>query len=207
MPKGGVVLPVTGVGGHWFMAQCFATGDPGWIVPVQSLRREPPSFNVQAFRDFGVGYPDQELISAVAGGCIDPKDTSRMDPGRPVLFQAAHGSGMEAWRFVEKANREEKDKGHLFGYPISVSPPIYPAAYSPTGAVFKKNRMGEIDLEVRRPTSDFSWPANGLWMEWLVQSANDSVDLEGGFPHVQWMAFRDFANQAAALKALGEDLV
>lgn len=207
MPKGGVVLPATGVEGQWFLAQCFATGDPGWIVPVQSVRRQPPSFNTAAFREFGVGYPDQELVTAVAGGCVDPKDKSRHDPHRPVLFSAAHGSGMEAWRFVAKANDEEKEKGHLFGFPLTVSPPIYPATYSPTGAVFKKNRLGELDLEVRRPTSDFSWPAHGFWMEWLLESVNDSVDLEEDFPDVKWMAFKDFANQAASLKALGEPLV
>ena len=146
-------------------------------------------------------------MTAVAAGCIDPKDKSRFDPLRPVLFSAAHGSGLEARRFVAKANDEEKAKGHLFGCPITVSPPVYPASYSPTGAVFKKNRMGELDLEVRRPTSDFSWPAHGLWMEWLSESVNDSVDLQEDFPSVKWMAFQDFANQAAALKALGEPLV
>ena len=145
-------------------------------------------------------------MTAIAGRCIDPKDRSRLDAERPVLFSAAHGSGMEAWRFVAKANNEEKAKNHLFGYPISVSPPVFPATYSPTGAVFKKNRLGELDLEVRRPTSDFSWPASGFWMEWLVSSVNDSVDLAADFPEVKWMAFRDFCNQAVALKALGEPL-
>ena len=207
MPKGGVLIPTTGIEGHWFVAQYFATGDPGWIVPIQSLKRKDASFNTEAFRDFGQGYPDQELITAVAGRCIDPKDKSRFDSNRKVLFSAAHGSGMEAWRFVEKANAEEKEKGHLFGYPITVSPPVFPATYSPTGAVFKKNRMGELDLEVRRPTSDFSWPAAGLWMEWLTSSVNASVDLDEDFPYVKWMSFRDFSNQAVLLKTLGEPLV
>lgn len=143
----------------------------------------------------------------MAGRCVDPKDKSRFDPDRPVLFSAAHGSGMEAWRFVEKANGEEKAKGHLFGFPITVSPPVYPATYSPTGAVFKKNRLGEIDLEVRRPTSDFSWPASGLWMEHIAESVNESVDLKEDFPSVKWMQFVDFSNQAAALHALGEPLL
>jgi hypothetical protein len=31
--------------------------------------------------------------------------------------------------------------------------------------------------------------------------------LQEDFPSVKWMAFQDFANQAAALKALGEPLV
>ena len=140
MPKDGIVLPATGIPGHWFTAQFFATGDPGWIVPVQSMARPPPTFDLQAFERMGIGYADQELIAAVVGRRIDPKDHSRHDARRPVLFSAAHGSGMQAWRFVQKANREEKAKGHLFGFPITVSPPIYPATYSPTGAVFKKKR-------------------------------------------------------------------
>jgi hypothetical protein len=55
-----------------------------------------------------------------------------------------------------------------------------------------------------RPTSDFSWPAPGHWCEWLVPSVNSSIDLENDFPFVRWMAFKDFADQALQLKALGE---
>ena len=150
------MIPSTAAPGSWLMAQYFATGDPGWIVPIQSLERGPPSFNLQAFKRFGVGYPDQELVSAIVGRCVDPKDSARHKEGRKVLFSAAHGSGLDAWRFVTKANDEEKQKQHLFGFPISVSPPVFPAMYSPTGAVFKKNRAGEIDLDVRRPTSHFT---------------------------------------------------
>ena len=207
MPKGGVVLPTTAAPGSWLMAQYFATGDPGWIVPIQSLERGPPSFNLQAFKRFGVGYPDQELVSAIVGRCVDPKDSARHKEGKKVLFSAAHGSGLDAWRFVTKANDEEKQKQHLFGFPISVSPPVFPAMYSPTGAVFKKNRAGEIDLDVRRPTSDFSWPAPGHWMEHVVSSVNSSVDLDGDFPYVQWMAFHDFMNQVVMLKQWGEPVV
>ena len=140
MPKDGVILPATGIPGHWFTAQYFATGDAGWLVPVQSMRQAPPSFHLAQVKAMGVGYPDQELIAAMVGRSVDPKDHSRHEPDRPVLFSAAHGSGIEAWRFVTKANDDEKGKGHLHGFPISVSPPIYPATYSPTGAVFKKKR-------------------------------------------------------------------
>jgi hypothetical protein len=138
---------------------------------------------------------------------VDPKDSARHKEGRKVLFSAAHGSGLDAWRFVTKANDEEKQKQHLFGFPISVSPPVFPAMYSPTGAVFKKNRAGEIDLDVRRPTSDFSWPAPGHWMEHVVSSVNSSVDLDEDFPYVQWMAFHDFMNQVVMLKQWGEPVV
>ena len=104
------------------------------------MARSPPTFALDAVREMGVGYPDQELIAAIVGRRIDPKDLSRHDRERPVLFSAAHGSEIRAWRFVSEANQAEKDKGHLYGFPISVSPPIYPGAYSPTGAVFKKKR-------------------------------------------------------------------
>ena len=44
-------------------------------------------------------------------------------------------------------------------------------------------------------------------MEWLVESVNHSVNLEQDFPYVQWMAFKDFAQQAALLASWGEKVV
>jgi hypothetical protein len=208
MPKAGLTLPTTGVQGSWFLAQYFATGDPGWIVPVQSMTQGQPSLKAHAFATFGKGYPDQELIGAVVGRSIDPKDgnpSRHLD--KAVLLGANHGSSVPAWRFITKANNEEKRKQHLYGFPVQLSPPIYPATYSPTGAVHKKNRLGEIDPDNMRPTSDFSWPAAGHWMEWLVDSVNKSIDLDADFPYVRWMAFKDFATQVAALQAWGEPVV
>lgn len=37
-----------------------------------------------------------------------------------------------------------------------------------------------------------------------MRSVNDAVDLERDFPHVQWMTFHDFADQAVFLKQWGE---
>ena len=91
MPKGGVVLPTTEIEGSWFLAPYFDSGDPDWIVPIQSLKRGPPSFNTDAFKRFGGSFPDQELISAVAGRCIDPKDWGRHEVDKKVLFSAATG--------------------------------------------------------------------------------------------------------------------
>ena len=101
MPKGGVVLPTTDIKGSWFLAPYFDTKDPDWIVPIQSLKRGPPSFNTDAFRRFGGGFPDQELISAIAGRCVDPKDWGRHEVDKQVLFSAAHagrrnGRGMRS---------------------------------------------------------------------------------------------------------------
>lgn len=87
------------------------------------------------------GYPDQELIAAIVGGRIDPKDSL---PDGDVFFGSNHKSGLEAWRFVTKANEVEKEKRHLFGFPTGASPPIFPAMYAPTGAVHKKTRQGGI---------------------------------------------------------------
>ena len=55
-----------------------------------------------------------------------------------------------------------------------------------------------------RPTSDFPWPALGHWAAWLVQSANDPVNLKVDFPYVKWMGFTGFVDQALRLKSLGE---
>lgn len=63
-----------------------------------------------------------------------------------------------------------------------------------------------MDLDVRRPTSDFSWPPAGHWMEHLLRSVNDAVDLQEDFPVVQWMTFRDFSDQAVFLKQWGEPI-
>ena len=132
----------TGVDGAWFLAQYLATGDVGWLVPVQSLTRKDSSFNAVAFQKLGATFPDQELIAAVAKGCLDPKDSRPKESD--LFFGANHTSGLEAWRFVTKANNVEKKAEHLFGFPISVSPPVFPAMYAPTGAVHKKTRSGEI---------------------------------------------------------------
>jgi hypothetical protein len=134
-------VPRTGIEGSWFLAQSFATGDPNWIVPVQSLKEEKTSFVASAFKALGAGYPDQELIAAIVGGRIDPRDSL---PDGDVFFGSNHKSGLEAWRFVTKANEVEKEKRHLFGFPTGASPPIFPAMYAPTGAVHKKTRQGDI---------------------------------------------------------------
>ena len=134
-------MPQTGVSGSWFLAQYFATGDPGWIVPVQSMARVESTFNKEAFASLGRCYPDQELISAVVGGCVDPKDSL---PEGDVFVGSNHKYSMAGWRFVTKANNVEKEKAHMFGYPISVSPPVFPAMFAPTGAVHKKTRQGLI---------------------------------------------------------------
>ena len=110
-------------------------------MPVQSMARAAPSFIPEAFARLGVNYPDQAIISVVVHGTIDPKDS--LADG-DLFFGSNHLSGLSSWRFVTKANDAEKEKGHLFGFPITVSPPIYPAMYSPTGAVHKKTRAGLI---------------------------------------------------------------
>ena len=173
-------------------------------MPVQSIQRPAPSFNLINFRRLGVGFPDQELVNAVATRSIETKDKT---PVELTLYGTNHKSGLDSWRFVTKANEVEKEKKHLFGFPTAVSPPIYPAMYSPTGAVLKKDRLGQVDAHNRRPTSDFSWPAHGYWLEWIVQSVNDSIDLETDFPWVKYVGFKDFAAQALYLKALGEEVV
>ena len=186
------------------MASAFDHDDVGMAVPVQSMARPPPSFNVHNFKLFGQGCPDQEMVHAIATRSIETKDTASL---AKTMFATNHQSSQNAWRFITKANNTEKGAQHLFGYPISVSPPIFPAMYSPTGAVHKKDRLGNIDMENMRPTSDFSWGPNGHWLTWIVRSVNDSIDLEGGFPWVKYIGFKDFAEQALYLQALGEPVV
>ena len=102
-------MPQTGVSGSWFLAQYFATGDPGWIVPVQSMARVESTFNKEAFASLGRCYPDQELISAVVGGCVDPKDSL---PEGDVFVGSNHKSSMAGWRFGQQ--RGEGEGAHVW---------------------------------------------------------------------------------------------
>jgi len=151
-----------------------------------------------------MNYPDQEVIAAVAYRGVDPKDT------RPI-YQAVigtnHASGLKAHKFVTKANNTEKELGHLHGHSPLVSPPIYPAVYSPCGAVHKKLRDGSIDPSNMRPTSDFSWPPPGYWMSWLTESVNDRINLDIDFPYVHYYSHGDFVEQVLQLSALGEQVL
>ena len=105
-----------------------------------------------------------------------------------------------------KANNTEKKKGSLFGFPISVSPPIYPGVYSPTGAVHKKLRDGTIDPLNMRPTLDLSWPPPGYWMSWLTTSTNDLIQPDG-LPYVHYLDHVDFVGQILQLQELGEPVL
>ena len=190
-------------GCSWYMAEALLHGDPGKIVPVESLERVPPTLKAVAWKALGEFYPDQEIIWAVANRGVNPGSWSV--PKQTVLG-TNHASGLKAHQFVHKANNTEKNKGHLFGFPISVSPPIYPAVYSPTGAVHKKLRDGSIDPQNMRPTLDLSWPPPGYWMAWLTQSTNDSID-EDSLPIVHYLDHQNFKGQIMQLKELGEEVL
>jgi hypothetical protein len=88
-------------------------------------------------RVLGEQYPDKEALAAMYGQSIPAKN---LWPADSVLFGTNHKSGLRSWRFVNKANEGYKQRGEIYGFPITVSPPIFPAMYSPTGAVAKKLR-------------------------------------------------------------------
>lgn len=188
----------------WFLANAFDYDCVGKAVPLASLVRPEPAFNIGMVKKLGAVFPDQEVIGAMCGRKVAAKASWPRDK---VMYATNHASGLRAWRLVTKATKQYKAAGHLFGFPLSVSPPVHPAVYSPTGAVPKKTRMGVIDLENCRPTADYSWPPAGYWMEWLTQSVNGSIDLEGDFPWVKYIKHTDFVDQILCLKALGEPVL
>ena len=188
----------------WYLAEALFYGDASKIVPVESMRRGPPTLRAEAFEALGRCYPDQEIVWAVVDRGINPKDEQ---PPAQTVLGTNHMSGLRAHHFVSKANNTEKEKGHLFGFPISMSPPIHPAVYSPTGAVHKKLRDGSIDPGNMRPTSDFSWPPPQYWMGWLTTSVNDTIDLDMEFPYVHYFNHMDFVQQVMQLKELREPVL
>ena len=80
MPKDGVLLPATGIRGHWFTAQYFATGDPGWLVPVQSMARVAPAFDLQAMKQMGVegDVDDDQQMYVMNGGAFAVGDDGKI---------------------------------------------------------------------------------------------------------------------------------
>ena len=59
-------------GCSWYMAEALLHGDPGKIVPVESLERVPPTLKAVAWKALGEFYPDQEIIWAVANRGVNP---------------------------------------------------------------------------------------------------------------------------------------
>jgi hypothetical protein len=198
------VLPTRQTGTSWFLANAFDADDVNLAVPLHSMTRPEPAFDLEMVGQLGAYYPDQEVVSAICGRSIRSKNSW---PSPSTLFGTNHGSGIASWFFVNKANEGYKKGGQMFGFEISVCPPIYPAFYSPTGAVHKTDRLGNIDPLNMRPTADYSWPASGHWMEWLTSSVNSSIDLERDFPWVAYASYKDIAGRALQLAALGEPVV
>jgi hypothetical protein len=197
-------VPADDPGCPWFLANAFDFGTVDKAVPLASLVRPAAAFDIPMVRQLGYNFPDQEIVGAMCGRRVSAKD--RWDR-KTSMYATNHGSGLRAWRLVTKANDEYKRQGQLYGFPISVCPAVHPAVFSPTGAVPKKTRLGLIDPLNIRPTADYSWPPVGYWMEWLIPSVNDTIQLEEDFPWVRYIRHTDLVNQALALKALGEPVL
>ena len=140
----------------------------------------------------------------MAQGVVTAKHTWPRDE---VMFGTNHQSSLKAWRFVEKATQAYIEEGQMLAFPPEASPPVYPAFYSPTGAVPKKLRDGTVDPDNMRPTADYSWPPPGHWMRWLCSSVNKTVDLDADFPEAKYSSFREVAEQVVKLKEWGEPVM
>ena len=198
------MLPARPARGVWFLANALDAGDVGLAVPINSLARSGTKFNADMVRALGEACNDQEVVQAMAEGVVSAKHEW---PKEQVMFGTNHQSSIKAWCFVNKATQSFVDSGQMVAFPKEASPPVFPAMYSPTGAVPKKLRDGTVDPENMRPTADYSWPPPGHWMRWLVKSVNESVDLHGDFPEAKYSSFREVAEQVIKLKVWGEKVV
>ena len=189
----------------WFLANAFDAHDVGQAVPLACVKRPRASFSVRSVRALGRACADQELIGALVGRSVTAKSTAW--PMSRVMLGSNHRSGLKAWAFVDKAIAGYREAQHVHAFPVEASPPVYPATFSPTGAVPKKLRDGSIDPENMRPTADYSWPPPGHWMKWLYTSINEGIDLDNSFPYIRYLSHKDISRQILRLKIWGEPVV
>ena len=84
----------------WFLANAFDYDSVGKAVPLASLVRPEPAFNVEMVKKLGAVFPDQEVIGAMCGWKVAAKACWPRDK---VMYATNHASGLRAWRLVTKA--------------------------------------------------------------------------------------------------------
>jgi hypothetical protein len=98
---------------------------------------------------------------------------------------------------------DEVQAERMLQFGLGQVPAFFPSLALPTGATVKKDREGNIDPDVIRPTADYSWPPKEHWLRWLVCSPNEAVDLDVDFPWVYYASTRDYIEQVLFLDAFG----
>ena len=195
---GGIVFR-TEVPMPFYLGEFWVTNDVDDIVPAAYLTGAS-TISKDALAALARFYSDQKLVQCMTGTGVPSKDKS--DP-RVAFLASNHQKAYAHHGLVHEMYAEELAAGRMLQFGAEQSPVFFPSTVSPTGATVKKDREGRIDPNAIRPTADYSWPPANHWLRWLVQSPNESVDLENDFPWVYYATTRDFMEQVLFLDALG----
>ena len=69
------MLPTRQSGTSWFLANAFDADDVNLAVPLHSMIRPEPAFDLEMVGQLGAYYPDQEVVSAICGRSIKSKNS------------------------------------------------------------------------------------------------------------------------------------
>ena len=129
---------------------------------------------------------------------VQPKD----DTSSNSAFMGGNSKrGLELQKWVSDANDVDKDLGRMVAIGVQHSPPVWPGNWSPTGCVDKK-KDGVVRLDKKRQTCNLSAPEPGKWLNLLVRSPNETIDLQQDFPRVIYYASAHFMRQVSLLEAI-----
>ena len=197
--EGGLVFQ-TEVPMPFYLGDYWVSGDVDDIVPAAHLRHPVASVRQSALAALARWYPDQELVRCLTGDGVPSKDAG--DP-RTAFVATNHKKALSHHRLVHEMYAGEVEEKRMLQFGLGQVPAFFPSLALPTGATVKKDREGNIDPDVIRPTADYSWPPKEHWLRWLVCSPNEAVDLDVDFPWVYYASTRDYIEQVLFLDAFG----
>jgi len=83
---------------------------------------------------------------------------------------------------------------------------VWPGCYNPTGCV-DKMKDGAVRLDAKRQTFNPSSPEPGRWLNKIIRSPNESIDLERDFPKVTYFAASHFMLLVTILAAVDPNVM
>ena len=109
--------------------------------------------------------------------------------------------GLELHKWVTDANDTDKNLGRMVAIGAQHSPPVWPGHWNPTGCV-DKLKDGIVRLDKKRQTFNPSAPEPGKWLNLLIRSPNESINLDRDFPKVTYFAASHFMLQVSQLEVI-----
>ena len=129
---------------------------------------------------------------------VQPKD----DTQRNVAYFGANSKrGFELAKWVTDANDADEALGRMQSFDVTLSPPCWPGIWNPTGCV-DKMKDGAVRLDKKRQTFNPSSPEPGKWMNMLLKSPNETIDLEKDFQPITYFAAHHFMTLVRVLDAI-----